>query len=295
MDGAPGSEPFRGATDFLRAALAPTGDDTPQVRARVVAADRLNAGALRGQRVIVLAGVDRLSTDQAAAVGSFVDSGGGVLVLPGGRPDARSWNARGWLRAGLDARLGEPADRKSIAHPAPQTFSGPWLSPFGKGDDPPLAGADLFAFRRLIAAPGASVPARLDTGDPWMVERSAGRGRVVVFAAAFDAESSTLPVNPDFVPMTHELVYDLAGGKRRAPIVAAGEPLIFPLDPPPPAGIKDLPVETPGGGRTRAVVIRGDGEARARLDDATEAGVYRLTRPDPPGGSVYAAVAGDDL
>ena len=231
----------------------------------------------------MLAGVDRLSTDQAAAVSAFVDSGGGVLVLPGGRPDARSWNALGWMPARLDARIGEPADRKAIAHPAPRTFSGPWLSPFGQGEDPPLAVADLFAFRRLIAAPGASVPARLDTGDPWMVERSAGRGRVVVLAAAFDADSGTLPVNPDFVPMAHELVYDLAGGAP-VPIVAAGEPLIFPLDPPPPAGVKDLPVETPGGGRTRAVVIRGDGEVHARLDDATEAGVYRLALPDPPGG-----------
>ncbi len=170
VDGAPGSEPFRGATDFLRAALAPTGDETPQVRASVIAPDRLDAAALRGQRVVVLAGLDRLSTGQAAGVGAFVDSGGGLLVLPGGRTDTRSWNALRWMPARLDARIGEPADRKSIAHPAPRTFSGPWLSPFGQGDDPPLAGADMFAFRRLIAAPGASVPARLDTGDPWIVE-----------------------------------------------------------------------------------------------------------------------------
>ncbi len=93
--------------------------------------------------------------------------------------------------------------------------------------------------------------------------------------------------------MAHELIYSLAGGVP-APVVAAGEPLTFRLDPPPPPGTKDLPVETPGGERTRAIVISGDGEAHARLDDATEAGVYRLTLPDPPGGSAYAAVAGDD-
>ena len=75
----------------------------------------------------------------------------------------------------------------------------------------------------------------------------------------------------------------------------AGEPPLFPPDPPPPPGIDSLPVETPGGQRTRAVVIPGDGEgsARARLDDETEAGIYRLLLPDPPGGSVYAAVAAD--
>ena len=104
-----------------------------------------------------------------------------------------------------------------------------------------------------------------------------------MLAAPLDAESGTLPVNPDFVPMAHELIYSLAGGGP-SPVVQAGEPLLFPLDPPPPPGIDPLPVETPGGQRTRAVVIRADGEgsARSRLDDATEAGIYRLVCPTRP-------------
>ena len=75
VDGEPSSEPFRSETDFLRAALAPTGDDTPQVRARVVTTAQLSPSVLKHQRVVVLANVDRLTSDQIAAMGAFVEAG----------------------------------------------------------------------------------------------------------------------------------------------------------------------------------------------------------------------------
>ncbi len=174
VDGEPGSEPFSGETDFLRAALAPTGDETPQVRARVIAPGKLGADSLRGQKVIVLANVDRLTPEQTAAIGAFVDAGGGLLVAPGDRTDAPSLSAIGWMPARLGDRKGDATARQTIAHPAPRTFSGPLMSPFGQGDAPPLGEADFFAYRVLAPSPGASVSARLDTGDPWVVERPWG-------------------------------------------------------------------------------------------------------------------------
>jgi VWA domain-containing protein/aerotolerance regulator-like protein len=293
VDGEPGSEPFSGETDFLRAALAPTGDETPQVRARVIAPGKLDAGSLGGQAVVVLANVDRLTPEQMAALGAFVDSGGGLLIAPGDRTDAPSLGAIGWMPARLGDRKGDATTRRTIAHPAPRTFSGPLMPPFGQGDDPPLGEADFFAYRVLAPAPGASVSARLDTGDPWVVERPWGRGRVLMLATPIDAEAGTLPANPDFVPLTHEWALHLAGGGGRSPIVRAGEPLIFPLDPPPAPGVATLPLETPDGHPAHAAVVRGGDSVHARFDDTSDTGVYRLKLPDPPGGFVYGAVAGD--
>ena len=91
------------------------------------------------------------------------------------------------------------------------------MSPFGLGDNPPLAEADFFAYRMLAPLPGASVSARLDTGDPWIIERNSGRGRVLVLATPVDAEAGTLPANPDFVPWTHEWVFHLAGDRGGSP------------------------------------------------------------------------------
>ncbi len=207
VDGEPGIEPLSGETDFLRAALAPDGADTIPVRARVIRADAFGPDDLKGRRVAVLANVERLEPGQVAAIGRFLEAGGGVLIAPGDKVDAAFANATlyqggaGWLPARIGATRGEADRRQTIAHPDPRTFIGPALAALGQGESPPLAGADLFEYQVLEPAKGASVTARLDTGDPWIVERTFGLGRVAILAAPIDAEAGTLPVNPDFVPL----------------------------------------------------------------------------------------------
>ena len=293
VDGEPGVEPFSGDTDFLRAALAPSDDETPQFRVRVITQKAFDGESLLGQRVVVLANMDRLSPGQSAALADFVDSGGGILVAPGDRTEAAAWNQAGWIPAKLGASRGSTLERKAIAHPAARSFSGQLMTAFALGDAPALAEADFFAFQTLSPVDGSAVLARFDTGEPWVVERRVGRGRVVVLSAAIDAEAGTLPVNPDFVPLAHEWIAYLAGGGESL-LVRPGQPLVFPLEVSPPNEVTTLAIETPGGIKARAEVIRGAGFASARFDDTTESGVYRLTLPDPPGGVVFGTVLADE-
>ncbi len=293
VDGEPGVEPLSGATDFLRAALAPTGLDVAPIRASVVTAEALGAGALRGRRVVVLADVGRLRGDQAAALDRFVEEGGGLVLAPGDRADPEAWNAQAWMPARLGAVRGDSGRREAVAHPAPRTFRGPVLSRFAGGDAPPLAEADLFAYRVLAPLPGSSVTARLDTGDPWAVEGRHGRGRVLVLAAPLGAGAGTLPVNPEFVPLVHEWAFHLASGRSEPRAVRPGEPLAFDLDPIPAAEVATLPLRVPGGAVVLAPVVRSPGPARAVYRDTSEPGVYRLSLPGTPGGLAYASVVVD--
>jgi von Willebrand factor type A domain/Aerotolerance regulator N-terminal len=299
VDGEPGTEPLSGETDFLRAALAPLGAETIQIKARTVRSDALRADDLKDQRAIVLANVERLDPEQVAAIVHLLDSGGGVLVAPGDKVDAAFANTslyqdgNGWLPAKLGALRGDADRRLTVAHPAPQTFIGPALAPFGKGDNPPLAGADLFAYSILEPAKQASVVARLDTGDPWIIERSYRRGRVAILAGPVDAEGGTLPVNPDFVPWAHELIFHLADADSGARNVRPGEPIVLELNPVPPADVATLSVTTPAGLQAHATVTRKDGRAFAQLDDTSEPGLYQVVLPRPPGGSAFATVAED--
>ncbi len=282
VDGEPGTEPLSGETDFLRAALAPAGAETLQIKARTVRSDAFRADDLKDQRVIVLANVERLDPEQTSAIVHLLDSGGGVLVAPGDKVDAAFANTslyqdgNGWLPAKLGALKGDPDRRLTVAHPAPQTFIGPALAPFGKGDNPPLAGADLFAYSILEPSKEASVVARLDTGDPWIIERRYRRGRVAILAGPVDAEGGTLPVNPDFVPWAHELIFHLADADSGARNVRPGEPIVLELSPIPPADVTTLSVTTPGGLQAQATVTRNDGRALAQFDDTTEPGLYQL-------------------
>src|SRR5262249_10131871 len=70
----------------------------------------------------------------------------------------------------------------------------------------------------------------------------------------------------------------------------SGEPLVFDLISAPAPDVAELRLLTPGGTEARAVVTRASGLTRARFDDTAEAGVYRLSLPEPPGGYAYATV-----
>jgi hypothetical protein len=145
----------------------------------------------------------------------------------------------------------------------------------------------------LEPAPSSAVLGRLDTGGPWLVERNQGRGRVLALATPIDAEAGTLPVNPDFVPLAHELIFYLAGAGDPL-LVRAGEPLYFPLERAPEPELQTLRVETPSGRKAEAEVIRSGGLTRARFDDTTESGIYRVLLAAPSGGVMYGAVARDE-
>src|SRR5262249_37593363 len=136
------------------------------------------------------------------------------------------------------------------------------------------------------------VAARLDTGDPWVVERLRGKARVLLLATPVDAEAGTLPVKPDFVPLVHEGGLHLAGGPG-GPEGVAGEPFVFGVNPPPPSQVKTLSLLTPGGATVSVPVVHSTGAARVRIDETSEAGIYRLTLSDPPGGFAYGSVVGD--
>jgi hypothetical protein len=299
VDGEPGAEPLSSETDFLRAALAPNGAEAIPVQARVVRANAFKADDLKGRRVVVLANVERLDTPQITALTHYLSTGGSVMVALGDKVDASFANTTlyqggaGWLPTRLGALKGEAIRRQAIAHPDPRTFIGPALAPLGEGDQSPLAGADLFEFRVLEPAKDASVTARLDTGDPWIVERPFGRGRVAVVAGPIDAEGGTLPVNPDFVPWAHELIYHLASASTGAHSARPGDPVVINLGSGIPEGTLTLAVTTPGGAEAQASVSRSEGIATARLGDTGEPGIYRLRLPDPPGGFAFATVAAD--
>jgi hypothetical protein len=299
IDGEPGREPLTGETDFLRAALMPSGDAAPPVAASVVRVTDFSADSLRQVKVAVLANADRLNSSQASALTAFVAEGGGLLVVPGDRTDPDSFNqlgfrdGRGWLPARIGPLRGDFAARKPTAHPAPATFHGPSLAPFGQGESPAMGEADLFAYRVLepAQAPAAAVLARLDSGDPWIVERSYHQGRVAVMAGPLDAEGGTLPVNPDYVPLMHELVYHL-GDASSVTSVQPGEPLVVTLDPHLDEATSTIPVTTPSGETALARIVRGKGLPRAELAVTDEPGLYRFQRPGPAG-PAYALVAAD--
>ena len=194
---------------YLERALLAAGDDSPFV-VRPLAPAGVSAPALDGVAAVLLletAGLGRSPRGQLAA---YVASGGGLLIAAGPRLDPAL--AAELLGTGSAPALapsgGDGALTWSVTatrHPLFAAFDG-------------LAGAlGQVRFRQAVRVAGAGgrVLAAFSDGAPALVERTAGVGRVIVFASDLNNEWNDFPRQPTFVPFVHEVVRYL--GRHRRP------------------------------------------------------------------------------
>ncbi|MDB5348762.1 MAG: N-terminal double-transrane protein, partial [Planctomycetota bacterium] len=118
-------------------------------------------------------------------------------------------------------------------------------------------------------------------------------GRVILLAGPLDAEGGTLPVNPDFVPLVHELIYRLADPSSDGLPNRPGEAIRIDLAESPAPDRTFATVTRPDGTTENAPILREGPKARVRLEDTGEPGIYRIALPGPSGGTAFASVASD--
>ena len=85
--------------------------------------------------------------------------------------------------------------------------------------------ARFYSYRGLKAAKDATVLARFDTGEPALVEKAIGRGRVVMFASTIDLSWNDLALKPVFLPFVHQLGRHLSGFREQPAYLTIGEVL----------------------------------------------------------------------
>lgn len=293
VNGDPRPERLRGETDYLELALRPLGSSrtelTDFLETRVVPAGSLAEPLLRDARVAVLANVARLDAAQVEALDRFVREGGGLVVFPGDRVDADWYNTalQGLLPASLRGVAGDPRPTAQAVSLAPQRFEHPALALFNDPRNGDLSGVRVRAWLRLEER--AHVLGRLESRDPFLVEKVHGRGRVVQCAVPCDADWSNLPLRSVFVPLLQQLVVYLATAMEAPRNVRAGEPLelAFPRS----FGGKAVRVKGPDG-RSREVAVgaAADG-ARLRFAETHRPGVYEVDGPE--GKPVHFVVLAD--
>ena len=120
--------------------------------------------------------------------------------------------------------------------------------------------------------------ARLDSGDPFLVQKHVDDGVVVQAATACDADWSDLPMRPVYLPLMQQLVVSMASQVAPPQNIATGEPIV--------AVFRDtssdvpLSLTTPEGGRLTVSLQDQGGRSVARFLDTQRPGVYTLTSPD---------------
>ena len=159
--------------------------------------------------------------------------------------------------------------------------------------DPPSLYESVLVYKHVGMAADeaqARVLAKLDDGEPLLVERQIGRGRVVMLGAGVQVGWSNLPLRQIFLPLLMQLTLDLAGVRPCGNELVAGQPIS--LDLARFAEPVEVEVTRPSGETLR---LRSESEPGKigqvfRYADTHEIGVYIL-RPlgaVPPAQFVYA-------
>ena len=303
VNGDPGNNPLEGETDFLALALQPfdavSSDLNDLVTSRAIVDQQLNDTELKGRRVAILANVARLRDDQLRSLEKFVGDGGGLIVFPGDRIDLSHYNSslfkrgKGLLPQQFTAFRGKNSGDARVSgstrivsqiydHPALAFFNDPrngklndaefetWLSLGIVEDDRDKVGASLGKELTILA--------RFESGDPFLVERAFGSGRVIQCAAPADADWGNLPIQPVFLPIMQRLVTYLAASVNPPTNLQVGAQLVA-FVPVGQASQKAKLVDPAG--ITHELEIRKEGaRGIVSFNETQRPGIYTLTDAD---------------
>ncbi len=189
-----------------RALGTSSGEDVEVVSGSQVAAMSVEqVSNYRGVALVSTRGLERSARERLM---SFVNGGGGLFITAAPDLDLSILaEMTGWQPPLTAVEQGGPLTLAAtdLRHPI--------FRPFG------ALAANLGQVRVdrswRVSPDGWSVVARFSNGTPALLERAAGRGRVVLFASDVNRRWNDFPLHPAFVPFAIEAMRYVAGDRRR--------------------------------------------------------------------------------
>ncbi len=251
-------DPLSGEAGFLSYALSPTDIDHPDrkpvFQSEIISPHRLSEKNLSTYQAVALCNVEKVPQSVLKVLESQVRAGLGLLIFLGDQTDPQSFNALmgkegvGLLPAEIEAAWGEVPKVGEKVEKTPdgeaktnyRTFAGemqriahPVMAFFNQEDARPLLNmVQIFKAYNLNIdkGDGVNVVAFYDNGDPAIVERRLGGGRVVLFpfpATTLDTKGwSNLPAHYVFPIVMNRIAASLALGNRPKKNLEAGDAII---------------------------------------------------------------------
>ena len=284
VDGDPGTSLFESETFYLLSALQPRGSlGSPLFHPKPLVWEGLEQERLSDYSVIVLCNVEALSPQVRQGLHQFVTDGGGLIFFAGHQVDATRYNTLfyGSDTPLLPAALGEPVQLPEETPVTLQLADGAHeaLAVFNGGAADMLTRSRFYRYFSVAEdeAGEADVLLSYDDGRPFLLERSLGRGRVLLFTSTADRDWTDLPTRTAYVPLMHSLV-----GYAAQLSEAAKRPQAF-LPGPTSVRIQGaqegggLTILTPDGKELLSRFAGQEGVIEAPVTEYTVPGIYRLS------------------
>jgi hypothetical protein len=303
VDGDPGTSLFESETFYLLSALQPRGSlGPPLFHPKPLVWEGLEQERLGDYSVIVLCNVEALSPLVRQGLHQFVTDGGGLMFFTGHQVDAARYNNLfyGSDTPLLPVALGDPVQQPEEA---PVTLKLPVdahdaLAVFNGDASDMLTRSRFYRYFSVAEdeAGESDVLLSYENGRPFLLERSIGRGRVLLFTSTADRDWTDLPTRIAYVPLVHSLMGYAAQLSEAAP-----RPQVFL---PGPTSVRmpgareggSLAIFTPDGKELLSRFASREGAIEAPVTEYTVSGIYRLSAgADPDYLAVNATRAESDF
>ncbi len=238
VDGDPSSLPIRSETY----ALLPLANSDTGIATDLVTATELETVPLSKYQVIFLCNVDRISYDRVASLEQWVRQGGSLILFPGNRVQAASFNevfyreGKGLSPVELREIAGDPTRQASVSM-EPDSQPHPFLQRLVQIDAGIFSRTNVFSWWTANVNPQleptvVTVPMRLtDEGrSPALVDRVLGQGRVIYWSVGADADWSDWPSSPSYIVVMFDMVREVVEGSLKVPLATVGQDLIETVD-----------------------------------------------------------------
>jgi len=273
--------PFLDDSFYLENALLAAGAG---IQVNKLTATQLAGEPLDRYKVIFCVNVPGFSGEALSRLQRFVESGGALVWLCGPDVDPTAYNDIFEQTQGsiLPSRLVQVRDPRQVGNQ--DSFRVTWIDTehpvLRLLSEPPSLYQSVLVYRHVQLATGqpegGRALARLDDGEPILVEKRSGRGTVIFWGSSAHVGWTNFPLRPIFLPLMARLTYQLAGTEQRRYQLLAGRPLIVSFeDQIPPRVAEVLP---PSGALIRKE-LRAEGDTRVRefrYTETYEPGFYQV-------------------
>ena len=231
---------------------------------------------LKDYSVVALLNIRSLTSADVLRLTNFVQKGGGLFIALGPSADLHFYNSV-LLPKLTSARLrqGQPAkkDKTFFLRVAYSDNIHPIFSQFRDKDKGDLSIARVY--NRLVCTGTSSAISRFSDGTPFIVESTAGRGKVILSTIPFDGSFSDLPLKAIYVPLVHRIFRYPSLGEEGDYNVDVGQRLSLPI-----SGLEGIMCKPPGGRPIRIKPRIRSGRMYAEYENTEEPGIYTMAVSD---------------
>ena len=283
IDGNPAPRFFDRASAFIELALAPglLARQNYLIEPTTVPAPQiLNIQSFDAYQAVILADVPRLPAATARELSDYVSRGGGLLIAPGQLADPEFYNDWDASPARLENLILTDPQSQS-PRPDLQSFNHEALRKVADPETSDLNTLRLDAYWQLAPT---NTAAALDNNAPFIAIKNFGSGKVIMTACSLDTRSGNLATRESFLPLVHELVYDIANPSRLQLNLPPSPGLTLPIDPsrttPEEQILASYPVTDPRGQLREANLTSTPAGTVANITGPTIAGLYEIEIPE---------------